>query len=327
MSQVMDDGHQAETPAEDVTLMDPTSSKAEVRSFAGVGGRKLILTFLGSALLGFVAVSANSSRRQGALEATTGVVGKKLQLLEETGKCIWTEYPQYDYPERADVQQVDMAAKNWTDVQEVQKVVEDDGSFSGFAIRDGIAFLKSSGPTGPKSPDDLIWMGNTYKVVFHLCQRPEQLRAIEEERKSTAMLVGEMLEKEFASIEGNWVVVDGLPINEGEGIEIVNSESATTTTDMRVMCYDDPGCVAFAYFPEYKVWFAKRKGTGFSSATARYHRKKGEEWEWHYLKSRAGPSGGPEDEADSKGPETLRFLKTDIQDPDEARFLERQRRE
>jgi len=292
----MDDVQQADTPAEEVKLMDSRSSELVGRS-AGTTGRKLILTFLGSAVLGFVAVSASSGNR--GLEAAG--TDSLLRAGEERGRCIWTELPQYDFPDRADSDQVDMVARNWTGIQEVQEVVED-GFYSGFALKDGIAYLKSAGPMGPKSPDDLLWMGSTFDVVFHLCQRPEQLAAIAKAKASTEMLVSEMFDNALARNEGNWVLVDGLPLNEGEGIEIVNAKTATTTQEMRVLCYDDPGCVAFAYFPEYNGWFPKRKGTGFSSKTARYHRKSGEKWEWHYLKSRAGPSGQPEDETE------VRFL-------------------
>jgi len=116
-----------------------------------------------------------------------------------------------------------------------------------------------------------------------------------------------LLEKSFASLlrggllpstladqadqQVTWVVKDALPHIEGEGLMIDSPEALSSIKSVRQWCVETALCVAFAHRPGSDMYFAKKRGTGFDPKRATWKTAQmtgGEQWQWHYIKERAG---------------------------------------
>lgn len=98
-----------------------------------------------------------------------------------------------------------------------------------------------------------------------------------------------------------WVVVDGLPANEGEDLVLDACDIASfDVEDMKRWCEGSGHCVGFAYwvegrgkFPLSLCFHPKEKDTGFDEHSAVWKAEKA--WQWYYIRERAQAAGGEEE--------------------------------
>lgn len=114
----------------------------------------------------------------------------------------------------------------------------------------------------------------------------KERKKAEQERKNQKSRQSE--EQGFEQQAVTWRIEEGLPTNEGVGLQL-DAAGIATLDEMKAACEANLECVGFAYLPQKGLWFPKKVNTGFKPDAETFTQKWGskQDWKWLYIVERA----------------------------------------